>query len=297
MEFITREVLGSTGVIMLVGALIFFLTYKNSVNLFQWVENQTFGTRDYIMEKLDLLFIEIEPSKITMGLLLISFGLGLLVMAIIGFFVSWVLGAILGFVVGFIGWKLPKPVIHHLIGKRIKEYNGQVVDALQLMSNGIRAGLSLPQCLGMVVDEMPAPVSQEFNLMLQQNKIGVPLEECFENFLKRMPTQDNEMFVTSVNVLRETGGNLAETFDTIVFVVRERIRVQQKIDTFIASNKAQGMIIFCMPFAMTAIFSSSDPEAMSKVFSHPVGWIMLGLALILDLIGGFVILKIINIKV
>ena len=94
---------------------------------------------------------------------------------------------------------------------------------------------SVPQSLAMVVDEMPAPVSQEFNVILQQNKIGVPLEECFENLAVRIPTEDNDMFVSSINILRETGGNLAETFDTIVNVIRERVRIKQKIDTLTAT--------------------------------------------------------------
>ena len=117
----------------------------------------------------------------------------------------------------------------YLVNARIKKYRGQMVDALNLLSNGLRAGLSLPQSVGMVVDELPNPVAQEFNLILQQNKIGVPLEECFEDLIKRVPTEDNEMFVTSVNILRETGGNLAETFDTIAGVIRERVRLQQKL--------------------------------------------------------------------
>lgn len=81
----------------------------------------------------------------------------------------------------------------------------QMVDALQLLSNGVRAGLSVPQAVGMIVDEMPAPISQEFNVLLQQNRIGMPLEECFENLAKRVPLEDNDMFVSAVNILRETG--------------------------------------------------------------------------------------------
>ena len=77
-------------------------------------------------------------------------------------------------------------------------------------------------------------------MILQQNKIGVPLEECLDNLAKRVPTQDNDMFVASVNILRETGGNLAEVFDTIVFVIRERVRLKQKIDTYVAQGMFKG---------------------------------------------------------
>jgi tight adherence protein B len=165
------------------------------------------------------------------------------------------------------------------------------------LANGIRAGLSMPQAIGMVVDELPPPVSQEFNLILQQAKIGVPLEEALENLNKRVKTQDNEMFVTSVNILRETGGNLAEVFDTIVFVIRERVRLQQKIETFIAQGMFQGLVIFAMPYAQIAINGSSDTEYLRLMFTTPVGIIMFILIVIFSGLGLWVITKIVNIKV
>ena len=149
----------------------------------------------------------------------------------------------------------------------------------------------------MVVDEMPAPISQEFNMILQQNRIGVPLEECFDNLSKRLPTEDNDMFVSSINILRETGGNLAEVFDTIVDVIRERVRLQQKIDTYTASGMFQGMTIMAMPYGIGAIYFISDPESVKPLFTHPLGIAMTITAFIFDLAGGFVIMKIVKIKV
>jgi tight adherence protein B len=172
-----------------------------------------------------------------------------------------------------------------------------MVDALNLLANGIRAGLTMPQAIGMVVDEMPAPVNQEFNLVLQQAKIGVPLEEALENLKKRVYTEDNEMFVTSVNILRETGGNLAEVFDTIVIVIRERVRLQMKIDTYVASGKIQAYIIGCMPFLMMLMFGSGDPEYFPLLFGTLLGVIALIIICGMVAIGMWVILKIIDIKV
>ncbi len=296
MEIIT-ELLGKNGIIVAFGILIFILVYRNSIKVFQWIEDQTLGTKDYIQEKLELLFIDIKEKHIVITLLTLSFGKGLLALGTLSLLGQWVAGIFVGFIFGFVGWKIPKPFINYMVAQRVSKYQTQMVDALNLLANGIRAGLSVPQSLAMVVDELPPPVSQEFNMILQQNKIGVPLEECFENLLKRVPTEDNEMFVTSVNILRETGGNLAETFDTIVFVIRERIRIQQKIDTYVAQGKFQGIIIFLMPFAMAGIYTSSDPEAMMRVFAHPLGIILLIVALGFDLVGGFVISKIIKIDV
>jgi tight adherence protein B len=196
-----------------------------------------------------------------------------------------------------VGWKAPKPIVDYFENKRKKLYATQMVDALNLLGNGLRAGLTMPQAIGMVVDEMPAPVSQEFNLVLQQAKIGVPLDEALENLKKRVYTEDNEMFVTSVNILRETGGNLAETFDTIVMVIRERVRLQLKIETYIASGKVQAYIIGAMPFAMIVMFGTGDPEYFPLLFGTFLGILCLVIICGMVGLGMWVIMKIIDIKV
>jgi tight adherence protein B len=152
------------------------------------------------------------------------------------------------------------------------------------------------QAIGMVVDEMPPPISQEFGVILQQNRVGVPLEECLENLAVRVPIQDNEMFVSSVNILKETGGNLAEVFDTIVDVIRERVRLQQKLDTYVAQGLFQGATVFSMPYVIGGLYALSNPKSMAPMFTTPLGIILLVVALALDFIGGFIILKIVRIK-
>lgn len=291
------DLIGFKGLILVVGGVIFAFSYKYSVNIFDWIEHQTYGTRTYIMEKLEFLFIEIPKDRLTYILLGSSVGVGAFVFLICGILGSWIVGTIVGLVFAFAGFKAPRIIVDFLVEKRIKSYSSQMVDALQLLANGIRAGLSVPQSLGMIVDEMPAPISQEFNIVLQQNRIGVPLEECFENLAKRVPTEDNDMFVSSINILRETGGNLAETFDTIVDVIRERVRLQQKIDTFTASGMFQGMVIGAMPYALGLIYYIQDPASMTPLFTTIIGFIMLFFAVLFDLAGIYVIMKIVKIKV
>jgi len=294
-EFIA--ILGRKGILFIVGIMFFIFSYKYNKNIFTWIEDNTFGTRNYILEKFELLFLEVNPDHITYVLLFLSIGSGVIVLSIFGFLDVWGMGIFLALLSSFIGFKIPKPIIDYLVERRIKTYSGQMVDGLTLLTNGIRAGLSVPQAIGMVVDEMPAPISQEFNLILQQNKIGIPLEECFDNLAKRVPTEDNDMFVSSINILRETGGNLAETFDTIVGVIRERIRLQQKIDTLTASGMFQGLVIAMMPFGIGCIYAVSDPESMKPLFTTPIGLSLSFLALIFDLAGFIVIMKIVKIKI
>jgi len=291
------SMLGRNGLIFVVGSMVFFLSYKYSINIFDWVEQRTYGTRNYISEKLEFLFIDIPQHKLTLILLGCSVGIGAFFFLLFGAFGKWIMGIIVGSILSFIGFKAPRLIVDFLVEKRIKAYSMQMVDALQLLSNGIRAGLSVPQAIGMIVDEMPPPISQEFNIILQQNRIGVPLEECFENLAKRVPLEDNDMFVSSVNILRETGGNLAETFDTIVDVIRERVRLQQKIDIFTAQGMFQGMAIGSMPYLLGFVYFIQDPKSMTPLFTTPLGLIMLLLAVGFDLAGIYAILKIVKIKI
>ncbi len=294
---IILDILGAKGVMIVIGIAVFMYTYINSVKLFSWIDDQTYGTRDYILKKFEIMFIEVEPHKITWALLFMSFGMGILTFCIIAALGNTILASILGIVVLFVGWKSPKPIVDFFENKRKKLYQVQMVDSLNLLANGLRAGLTMPQAIGMVVDEMPAPVSQEFNLVLQQAKIGVPLDEALENLKKRVYTEDNEMFVTAVNILRETGGNLAEVFDTIVLVIRERVRLQLKIDTYVASGKMQAYIIGAMPFLMMLMFGSGDPDYFPMLFGTVLGIVALVVICGMVSLGMFIILKIIDIKV
>jgi len=291
------DILGIKGLLVILGIITFFSAYKNSIRIFQWIDDQTYGTKDYILKKFEIMFIEVDPSKITWILLGMSFGSGIVVFGVLAFLGNMPLAIFLSIVVTTIGWKIPRPIVNHLENKRKKAYMLQMVDALNLMANGIRAGLTMPQSVGMVVDELPPPISQEFNLVLQQAKIGVPLDEALENLKKRIYTEDNEMFVTSVTILRETGGNLAETFDTIVSVIRERVRLQLKIETYISAGKVQAYIIGAMPFAMIVMFGSGDPDYFPLLFGTFLGIIALIVICGMVGLGMFVIMKIIDIKV
>ncbi len=289
-------ILGKNGLMLGIGSVIFLFSYFHSVKLFQWIEDQTLGNREYILEKLEQLFIRIDPDKVTYVLLFLSFGLSFITLLVFMFLGHWHIGLVLGIALGVVGWKVPRPIVDYLVEKRILIYQSQMVDALTLLGNGLRAGLSLPQSFGMVIDEMPNPIAQEFRLILEQNKIGVPLEECLENLVKRIPIPDNEMFVTSINILRETGGNLPEVFDTIVDVIRERVRLQQKIDSLTASGKVQALIISLMPTGMLLVYSLSDPDSMANVFKNPIGLALLVGAYVLNIIGYVAIRKVIAIK-
>ena len=281
--------------LVFLGVAVFLLSYQYSRRFLDWLRFQSLGTRDFIVEKLSYMFIEVPPNKILMGLFSISIGFGSLAFLITLPHVE--VGIPLGLVIAFIAWKVPKPIVNFLYKKRIEKFVFQMVDGLNLMSNGLKSGLSVVQALGLAVTEMPNPLKQEFNLVLSQNKVGVSLEEAFNSLSKRVPADDVEMFVTSVNILKETGGNLAETLDTIVTTIRERVKVEKKIAAMTAQGFYQGVLVMAIPPILGTIFYQTDPDFMMPLFTTPVGWLIILVIILLEVVGFFVIMRLIKIDV
>lgn len=281
--------------VLLFGVAVFIFSYGYSKRFLEWLRFQSLGTRDYLVERLALMFIEVPPNKVLLGLLALSFGSGSLVF--LSFLPSLFPGIPFGIIVTMIGWKIPKPIVDNMYKRRVTKFTMQMVDALSLMSNGLKSGLSVVQAMGLVTQEMPNPIHQEFNLVLSENKLGVSLEDAFSNLAKRIKSDDVEMFVTSVNILKETGGNLAETFDTIVNTIRERIKVENKISALTAQGFYQGVFVMAIPPILGVVFYQTDPEFMAPLFSTPIGWLIVFGIFLLEAVGFFVIMAIVKIDV
>jgi tight adherence protein B len=202
--------------------------------------------------------------------------------------------AVFGAVIGRMTPRWALTIMHK---KRTKKFNLQMVDALTLLSNALKSGLSVAQGLENAGKQMPNPISQEFNLVLSEQRVGVSMEEAFINLGKRVKCEDVDMFVTSVIILKETGGDLSETFDTIVSTIRDRIKVEQKISALVSQGIMQGLIIFLMPFALGLAFYMIDPNHILPMFSSFIGWALISAMLFLQFIGGAVMWKIVRIEV
>lgn len=290
-----NEIFNALTISLTVGAIVFFLAYMNAARFLEWLRWQSIGTRDYIVERLGLMFIEATPNQVLGGMIATAVVPGLLVFLLI--LPQIIPASIFGFVITLGMWFVPKGVVDYMFHKRLVKFQFQMIDGLGLMANGMKSGLSIVQSLGMVKQEMPDPLAQEFDYVLKQQQLGISVEDAFQNMAKRLPSEDVNMFVTAVVILKETGGNLAETFETIVYTIRERIKIEQKISAMMAQNLAQGAIVFCMPYAMIAMFYFSDPDFLTPMFQEPIGWALIAVALTLQMMGGFMIYKIIQIKV
>ncbi|HWU42831.1 MAG TPA: type II secretion system F family protein, partial [Bdellovibrio sp.] len=159
------------------------------------------------------------------------------------------------------------------------------------------AGSNPQESMKRVVEIMGNPISQEFSQVLYQMQVGDSFENALNDLGNRIPRPDVQMFVTSINILKETGGNLGETFATIVTVIRERQKVEKKIQALTAQGLMQGIIVTMIPFILMVVFLVVDPNFIKPMFTTTLGLVLLFVMIGLQVIGGVVIKKLVTIKV
>jgi len=202
-------------------------------------------------------------------------------------------GVIFGLVAGLV---FPGIYVQALTKKTKDKFNGQLVDALMIMSSSFRGGLSLVQALEAVVDEMPDPINKEFGIVLGENKMGVSLEEAFQHLYGRMASSALQQMITAILLARETGGNLPLIFNRIVGNIRESRKIQQNLDTLTIQGKIQGVVMSILPIAFAFLLYTSNRQIFDNMIASEIGRTMLIYAAISETIGAFMIWKISSFK-
>ncbi|OGN75931.1 MAG: hypothetical protein A2X25_01970 [Chloroflexi bacterium GWB2_49_20] len=228
----------------------------------------------------------------------------LFVISIIGCaFVAWIIGGrdlispIIGAVIGFF---LPRMYIRRQQSKRLIRFNEQLADMLNLMVNGLRAGYSTMQAMEAISKELPPPICDEFRRVVQEMQIGIPMERALTNLLRRIPSEDLDFVITAINVQREVGGNLAEILDVITYTIRERVRIKGEIRVLTAQVMVSGKILAFMPVALIGVLWFINKEYIMEFFNPErgiCGYIALGAAGLLIIVGYFIMTRIANIEV
>jgi len=202
-----------------------------------------------------------------------------------------------GVVLGLCAFSFPRIAINILKHRRDLKFGLQLVDALSSMGNALKAGLSLPQSLEIIHQEMDNPIRQEFRLLTQELRFGVRMEDAFNRLQSRMPNPDLALVSTAITISQEVGGNLSEVFDNISKTIRERSRLESRIKALTAQGKLQGIILCLLPVVLGAFLSVFYPEMMRPLFETAAGWGIIVVSVLLLLIGGYFISRIIAIEV
>jgi tight adherence protein B len=254
----------------------------------QMLERRSLGERLQI--ELIRAGLKIRPSEY-LGLIVLSTVLfGLAGSLLPGYRFAGPVFAALGFF-----W--PQVMVQMLTGARIRRFSNQLPDALTLIASSLRSGYSFLRAIQVVAQEMPDPISEEFRRAVAESNLGVPTEQALGRMVERMPSYDLDLVVTAVNIQLQVGGNLAQILDTIAGTIRERVRNQREIAALTAEGKLSGWVCVGMPPIMGLIMTTLNPDYMKPLFSDPLGLMMIGVALGLQLLGGVVIKKMLSIDV
>jgi tight adherence protein B len=182
-------------------------------------------------------------------------------------------------------------------GRRLKAFGAQLPDALEMMARVLRAGQSLGFGFSVVSTEMSNPISREFSRVFEEQNLGIPLEESLHSLCDRVPNLDLRFFTTAVILQRQTGGDLAEILDKIGSLIRDRFRVWGQIQALTGEGRLSGVVLLAMPFLLFIAVYQFNPGYVSVLFTDPMGKKMLAGAIFMQVLGAWVIRRIVNIKV
>jgi tight adherence protein B len=195
-----------------------------------------------------------------------------------------------------IGAIVPQVYLKSAKARRVKKFNDQLGDALMIMANSLRAGFSFLQTMDSLSKELAPPISVEFGRALKEMRLGTPTEEALHNMTQRIESDDLELIVTAVNIQRQVGGNLAQILDNIATTINERVRIKGEIKTLTAQGRISGTIVALLPVFLMLVISLMNPPYIGLLFSHPVGFMLLGAAIVSEFIGIMMIKKVVNVE-
>jgi tight adherence protein B len=230
------------------------------------------------------------PSAVVMTTILVS-GFAAIAAALFVHVPFAPLGAaLIGAVIPF-GW------LRHKRTSRLRKFEEQFPEALDLLSRAIRAGHAFQTALGMVGDDLTAPVGPEFKKTFDEQNFGLPLRDALNQLTDRVPLLDVRFFVTAVLIQRETGGNLSEILDNLAHVVRERFKIQRQIRVHTAHGRFTGYVLLALPAALAIVLSFINPEHIDVLFHERMGQNLLMAAIVMQTVGFLWIRKVIKIEV
>lgn len=213
---------------------------------------------------------------------------------------------VIGVVLALIGYSTPHLWVAIMKKKRVDAFNGQILDTLIMMANGLKAGYSFLQAMEMVSRESPPPMSTELKRVLKENGLGMNLEDSLVALNNRLESEDWDLVTTVVLIQRQVGGNLAEIFEKIGAVIRQRMKIKGDIQTKTAQAKISGLLVGALPFGIAFMIYLINPGFIMKMFTfqHTMeggfifrGWYVVIAGLLWEVLGMYIIMKIVDIEV
>lgn len=290
----TALVLLKVGALLLLLVAVLLFVGGAGEGLSAWWNQRTRLYASWIVDEFDAMFeaITVERARAFITAMTISG-------AVLGFLMGDTLGARAFWMLflALAGYMVPRGFVLFRRRQRLDRIDNQLVDALRLMANGLRAGLSLQQSLELAVRESKPPIGDELARVVKEIHLGRLTDDALKRFAERVPLEDVRIVVDSILTLRETGGNLSETFNVVADTIVERKKVTGKIKSMTAQGMTQGFVMCLMPPGMLFLFSIIDPTYTAPLFATVLGWFALALITLLDLMGLWLMFKLVKVDV
>ena len=239
------------------------------------------------------LLIEQAGLNITVATLL----LGSLTLAFLVFFLTYRVTGwfLIAAPAALLAAMVPVAIVRRLRDRRMRKFEEQFPEALDLLSRALRAGHAFTTGLEMIATEMADPIGPEFRVLYDQQNFGMPLPDALRTFAYRIPLLDARFFVTAVLIQRESGGNLWEILDNLARVMRDRFRVKRQMRVLSAHGRISGWILVCLPPVLALVIFTINGETRDIMFKDPLGQQLMIVAAVLQVVGTLIMRKIINI--
>ena len=259
------------------------------------------GFFEPIRKRISMADVKLRVSEYIILQIISAFGLA----AVAHFIFSF--SSVLVIVVFLFGLRAPRIYLGMAAGRRLRAFDNQLSDTLNLWVNALRSGYSVLQGMEAIATELPPPISREFERVVQEVRLGLSLEQALANMLRRVPSEDLDLIITAVSIQREVGGNLAEILDVISHTIRERVRIKGEIQTLTAQGRLTGWIISGLPVGLAFILYSINPDYGGQMIVReapfiipetlPCGWLVLAIGAFMIFLGAMAIRKIVDIEV
>ncbi len=200
-------------------------------------------------------------------------------------------------VAGVVAYLIPMRYVKWRQRRRLKAFNTRLPDTLSLLSNAMKAGLSLPQAIDSVAQSASPPIGDELTRVIRETKLGTSTAAALANMVRRVGSEDLDLIVTAIAIQSSVGGNLARVLEGISHTIRQRVQIKSQIGAMTAQMRASGWIITLLPFIVAAILNVITPSYFRVMLTEPAGRALLIFAGISIVLGNFMVRRITNIRV
>ena len=240
--------------------------------------------------RLQDFFLFIDPSALWSGNVVLAVSLAFIAWALSGMW--WV-----GMIIGLLLFLAPNWLVARLRRRRLAQFDGQLPTMLLALAGALRAGAGVQAAIAQITVQAAAPLSQEFGLVQRQQRLGISFEQSLDDLFVRMPSESTGLLVSALKIATQSGGNLAEALERIAQTLQARQQIQGRIRALTSQGKMQAWVMAGLPLLLMIVLNMLDPAAMSPMWFHPAGWIVLGIVFLLEALGIWLILKIVNIDI